>query len=160
MINGEANKVIIPDKEASTGETRTIINTSVGRVLTNGTGMFIGEYGTAESSDYGLFAFAQDEDDKVKNTFKLTAKGNFKASGDLTLLDGNELANIGEENLPIYYKDGKPEPIMANIKNDNEQATLKDIVQAILNIKEILSTMTLTAAQQELLDNIKLEIEE
>lgn len=161
MINGEANKVIIPDKDAPAGQTRTIINTSVGRVLTSGTGMFIGEYGTTtNNSDYGLFAFAQDEDNKVKNTFKLTATGDFKALGDLTLLDGNEPANIGKENLPVYYKDGKPEPIMANIKNDNEQATLKDIVQAILDIKKILSTMTLTTAQQELLNNIKLEIEE
>lgn len=164
MVNGEANQVEIPEEGLPAGEVRTIVNTNVGRVLSNGTGMFIGDYGTSSHSEYGLFAFTDGENDKVKNIFRLTANG-FRATGDITLMDGDELAGIGNENLPVYYKDGKPEPVMENIKNgpgDNApQATLEDIVQAILDLKEAISAISgLSAAATTALNKIKLVIKE
>lgn len=132
MTNGEANKVIIPEQGVT--EERKIINTNVGRVLSNGAGMFIGDYGTATRSQYGLYAFKQiSNSDKVKNIFKLTADGDFSGTGDFVFND---------------------------IRAGARQATAKDLVTAINTLKDILLTLVDDPDQQTALNNINLEIRE
>ena len=143
MTNGEANKVIIPENGAS--GTMQIINTNVGRVLTNGTGLFIGDYGNETNSNYGLYAFKQ-SGSGVDNTFKLLANGTFEATGKLTLTDSSSLSG-GIKGVKIA--------------GTNTQAKLKDIAQAILDLKNAINAIPdLPAAATMALNKIKLEIEE
>mgnify|MGYP006988911999 CR=1 FL=1 len=146
MTNSEANKVIIPENGITT--TMQIVNTSVGRVLTNGVGMFIGDYGTESSSDYGLYAF-KESGNGVDNTFKLLANGNFSATGDITLTNSSFTpTTIGAANIPVYLKNGKIVRTMNNIKTSGgNNVSLADLAQAIINLKTILSDMSLTTAQ-------------
>lgn len=130
MTNGEANKVIIPEKDGN----RQIINTNVGRVLTNGAGMFIGDYGTASSSQYGLYAFKPIDDEYVENIFKLTANG-VSATEDLAF---NNIAVSGEDRA----------------------ATVKDLVNAINILKTALLTVITDPTQTAKLNTIDLEIME
>ena len=139
MTNGEANKVIIPENGAS--GTMQIINTNVGRVLTDGTGLFIGDYGTETNSNYGLYAFKKNGSG-VDNTFKLLANGTFEATGKLTLSNDSSLSGV-------------------KIAGTNTQAKLKDIAQAILDLKDAINAIPdLPAAATMALNKIKLEIEE
>lgn len=134
MTNGEANKVIIPE-QGSSGD-RKIISTNVGRVLSNGAGLFIGDYGTDSSSQYGLYAFKQIENtEQVKNIFKLTADGDFSITKDL-VLNG------------IINRNG----------DQTTSATIADLVDAIRILKNVL--LDLDPAHSAELNNIKLEIEE
>lgn len=143
MTNGEANKVIIPENGAS--GTMQIINTNVGRVLTDGTGLFIGDYGTETNSNYGLYAFKKNGSG-VDNVFKLLANGTFAATGKLTLTDDSSLSG-----------DIKG----VKITGTNTQAKLKDIAQAILDLRDAINVIPdLPAAATTALNKIKLEIEE
>lgn len=159
MLNGETRKVIIPE----TSGDKEVISTNVGRILSNNAGVFIGDYGTNDNSNYGLFAFKAGSNNKVDNIFKLTADGEF--NGDLVLTDKSEPVNIGDENIPVYYKDGKPVSTMKNIVNETEtnssQATLEDIAQAISDLRDAIEALpNLPTAVSEILERIKIKVKE
>ena len=76
-----ATEVIIPE-EGTNGQLK-IVNTNVGRVLSDGTGLFIGDYGTTDAATYGLYAFQKiNNSDEVKKAFALTANGDFDFVGN------------------------------------------------------------------------------
>lgn len=140
MTNSEANKVTIPENGTTDMQ---IINTNVGRVLTDGTGLFIGDYGTSINSNYGLYAFKK-SGDGVDNVFKLLADGTFAATGDLGLSDASSL-------------NGTVKGVLSN----GSAATLKDIAQAIKDLKDAIAEIPdLPAAATTALNRINLEIEE
>lgn len=167
MKNSEAKEVIIPENGTSGMK---IVNTNVGRVLSDGTGLFLGDYGTATAATYGLYAFKPRTDGKVDKVFRLTANGEFQ--GEMTLLKNGSLAGYGNAYTPVYYKNGAPASVtglatglkIQNVTNtvSATTTTIQDVIGAINSLKSAISKVaqgtSVESQVQALLDTFDFQL--
>ena len=153
MRNEEATEVIIPE-EGTNGQLK-IVNTNVGRVLSDGTGLFIGDYGTTDAATYGLYAFQKiNNSDEVKKAFALTANGDFDFvgngsgtfAGTITIMsDATTTLTVGSTSVPVYIGNGTPKVVKGisrslqvsgvsnTVSGTAKTATITNVVNALIH---------------------------
>ncbi len=174
MRNEEATEVIIPE-EGTNGQLK-IINTNVGRVLSDGTGLFIGDYGTTDAATYGLYAFQKiNNSDEVKKAFALTANGDFDFigngsgtfAGTITMMsDATTTLAVGSTSVPVYIGNGTPKVVKGvsrglyvsgvsnTVSGTAKTATITNVVNAINTLKSAIAKLAEGTAVETQITNL------